>query len=188
MRRDSASPPHIGHVRSGINFDILHRWLTHSGYDVTFIRNVTDIDDKILQNALKEKMPWWALALKYERAFTQAYKELNVLPPTYEPRATGHITQMVELIEKLISRGKAYAPGNGDVYLDVHSLDEYLTISKQKLADLLVSPDGDQSIKKNPQDFALWKSAKPGEPSWPTPWGQDDRVGILNAQRWHTLI
>jgi cysteinyl-tRNA synthetase len=165
------APPHIGHVRSGINFDILRRWLTHSGYQVTFIRNVTDIDDKILQNAIKEEMPWWALALKYERVFTQAYKELNVLPPTYEPRATGHITQMIELIEKLISRGKAYAPGNGDVYLDVRSLDEYLIISKQKLDDLLISPDGDQSFKKNPQDFALWKGAKSGEPSWPTPWG-----------------
>ena len=165
------APPHIGHVRSGINFDILRRWLTHSGFNVTFIRNVTDIDDKILQNALKEEMPWWALALKYERAFTHAYKELNVLPPTYEPRATGHITQMIELIEKLITLGKAYAPGNGDVYLDVRSLAEYLTISKQKLDDLLISPDGDQSFKKNPQDFALWKSAKAGEPSWPTPWG-----------------
>ena len=165
------APPHIGHVRSGINFDILRRWLTHSGYQVTFIRNVTDIDDKILNNAIKEEMPWWALALKYERVFTQAYKELNVLPPTYEPRATGHITQMIELIEKLISRGKAYAPGNGDVYLDVRSLDEYLIISKQKLDDLLISPDGDQSFKKNPQDFALWKGAKSGEPSWPTPWG-----------------
>ena len=127
------APPHIGHVRSGINFDILRRWLTHSGYQVTFIRNVTDIDDKILNNAIKEEMPWWALALKYERVFTQAYKELNVLPPTYEPRATGHITQMIELIEKLISRGKAYAPGNGDVYLDVRSLDEYLIISKQNV-------------------------------------------------------
>ena len=162
------APPHIGHVRSGINFDILRRWLMHSGYQVTFIRNVTDIDDKILQNATKEEMPWWALALKYERVFTQAYKELNVLPPTYEPRATGHITQMIELIEKLISLDKAYAPGNGDVYLDVRSLDEYLIISKQKLDDLLISPDGDQSFKKNPQDFALWKGAKSGEPSWPT--------------------
>lgn len=165
------APPHIGHIRSGINFDILRRWLITSGYDVTFIRNVTDIDDKILHNAIHEEMPWWALAQKYERVFTAAYAELNVLPPTYEPRATGHITQMIELITRLIERGKAYAVANGDVYLDVRSLDSYLTLSGQKLDDLQSSADGEESIKKNPQDFALWKSAKPGEPSWPTPWG-----------------
>ena len=165
------APPHIGHIRSGINFDILRRWLITSGYDVTFIRNVTDIDDKILHNAIHEEMPWWALAQKYERVFTAAYAELNVLPPTYEPRATGHITQMIELITRLIERGKAYAVANGDVYLDVRSLDSYLALSGQKLDDLQSSADGEESIKKNPQDFALWKSAKPGEPSWPTPWG-----------------
>lgn len=165
------APPHIGHIRSGINFDILRRWLIASGYDVTFIRNVTDIDDKILHNAIHEEMPWWALAQKYERVFTAAYAELNVMPPTYEPRATGHITQMIELISRLIERGKAYAVSNGDVYLDVRSLDTYLTLSGQKLDDLQSSADGEESVKKNPQDFALWKSAKPGEPSWPTPWG-----------------
>ena len=86
------APPHIGHVRSGVNFDILRRWLTKSGYNVTFIRNVTDIDDKILHKAVHEKMPWWAVAMKYERAFADAYAALNVMPPTYEPRATGHVT------------------------------------------------------------------------------------------------
>lgn len=168
------APPHIGHIRSGINFDILRRWLITSGYEVTFIRNVTDIDDKILHNAIHEQMPWWALAQKYERVFTAAYAELNVMPPTYEPRATGHITQMIELISLLIERGKAYVVANGsasDVYLDVRSLDTYLTLSGQKLDDLQSAPDGEESIKRNPQDFALWKGAKPGEPSWPTPWG-----------------
>lgn len=165
------APPHIGHIRSGINFDILRRWLIARGYEVTFIRNVTDIDDKILHNAIHEEMPWWALAQKYERVFTAAYAELNVMPPTYEPRATGHITQMIELILLLIERGKAYPVANGDVYLDVRALDSYLTLSGQKLDDLLSSADGEESIKRNPQDFALWKSAKPGEPSWPTPWG-----------------
>ena len=165
------APPHIGHIRSGINFDILRRWLIASGYEVTFIRNVTDIDDKILHNAINEQIPWWALAQKYERVFTTAYAELNVMPPTYEPRATGHITQMVELISLLIKRGKAYALSNGDVYLDVRSLESYLTLSGQKLDDLQSTADGEESLKKNPQDFALWKSAKPGEPSWPTPWG-----------------
>lgn len=165
------SHPHIGHVRSAINFDILRRWLTWLGYDVTFIRNVTDIDDKILHKAVHEKMQWWALAMKYERIFTQAFASLNVLPPTYEPRATGHITQMVELMQILIDKGAAYAPGNGDVYLEVRKLKRYLTLSGQKLDDLQPAADADQEFKRDPRDFALWKGAKVGEPSWPTPWG-----------------
>ncbi|MFZ9205736.1 MAG: class I tRNA ligase family protein, partial [Candidatus Nanopelagicaceae bacterium] len=163
--------PHVGHVRSGINFDILRRWLIASGYKVTFIRNVTDIDDKIIHNAGHEDMPWWALAMKYERSFSDAYRALNVMAPTYEPRATGHITQMIELIEKLIANGSAYAPGNGDVYLEVRKLKSYLTLSNQKLDDLLVAKDGEEKLKRDPRDFALWKGAKEGEPYWPTPWG-----------------
>ena len=165
------APPHIGHVRSGVNFDILRRWLTKSGYNVTFIRNVTDIDDKILHKAVHEKAPWWAVAMKYERAFSDAYAALNVQPPTYEPRATGHITQMIELMSVLIERGAAYAPGNGDVYLEVRKLDSYLTLSRQKVDDLLSAADADETYKKDPRDFALWKAAKPGDPAWPTPWG-----------------
>ena len=165
------APPHIGHVRSGVNFDILRRWLTKSGYNVTFIRNVTDIDDKILHKAVHEKAPWWAVAMKYERAFADAYAALNVAPPTYEPRATGHVTQMIELMQKLIERGAAYAPGNGDVYLEVRKLSSYLTLSRQKLDDLQPAADADETYKKDPRDFALWKAAKPGDPSWPTPWG-----------------
>ena len=163
--------PHIGHIRSGVNFDILRRWLIASGNSVTFVRNVTDIDDKILQKAIVEKTPWWAVAMKYERAFSDAYVALNVLPPTYEPRATGHITQMIELMEILISNGSAYAPGNGDVYLEVRKLKRYLTLSNQKLDDLLPADDAAETYKRDPRDFALWKAAKPGEPSWPTPWG-----------------
>jgi len=165
------APPHIGHVRSGVNFDILRRWLTKSGYNVTFIRNVTDIDDKILHKAVHEEAPWWAVAMKYERAFTDAYAALNVLPPTYEPRATGHVTQMIELMQRLIEKGAAYAPGNGDVYLEVRKLSSYLTLSRQKLDDLQPAADADETYKKDPRDFALWKAAKPGDPSWPTPWG-----------------
>jgi cysteinyl-tRNA synthetase len=172
------APPHIGHIRSGVNFDILRRWLITSGYKVTFIRNVTDIDDKIIHKAGHEEIPWWQVAAKYERAFTDAYNKLNVLPPTYEPRATGHITQMMELIEKLIENGSAYAPGNGDVYLEVKKVKDYLSLSNQKLDDLLVADDADLKFKKDPKDFALWKAAKKGEPSWPTPWG-DGRPG------WH---
>jgi cysteinyl-tRNA synthetase len=172
------APPHIGHIRSGVNFDILRRWLIASGYEVIFVRNVTDIDDKILHKAVHEEIPWWAVAMKYERAFTDAYNALNVLPPTYEPRATGHITQMVQLMEKLINNGSAYAPGNGDVYLEVRKLKEYLTLSNQKLDDLQSADDADLTYKKDPRDFALWKAAKAGDPSWPTPWG-DGRPG------WH---
>ena len=172
------APPHIGHIRSGVNFDILRRWLTAIGYDVTFVRNVTDIDDKILHKAVHEEIPWWAVAMKYERAFSDAYAALNVAPPTYEPRATGHITQMIQLMEKLIANGSAYAPGNGDVYLEVRKLKSYLTLSNQKLDDLLSADDADLTFKRDPRDFALWKAAKPGDPSWPTPWG-DGRPG------WH---
>ena len=163
--------PHVGHIRSGVNFDILRRWLMKSGYQVTFIRNVTDIDDKILHKAVHEKSPWWEVAMKYERAFTDAYRALNVLVPTYEPRATGHITQMIELMSTLIDNGSAYAPGNGDVYLEVRKLKRYLTLSNQKLDDLQPAGDADERNKRDPRDFALWKGAKPGEPSWPTPWG-----------------
>jgi cysteinyl-tRNA synthetase len=172
------APPHIGHIRSGVNFDILRRWLTAIGYDVTFVRNVTDIDDKILHKAVHEEIPWWAVAMKYERAFSDAYAALNVLSPTYEPRATGHITQMIQLMEALIANGSAYAPGNGDVYLEVRKLKSYLTLSNQKLDDLQSAEDADLTYKKDPRDFALWKAAKPGDPSWPTPWG-DGRPG------WH---
>ena len=172
------APPHIGHIRSGVNFDILRRWLTSTGYDVTFVRNVTDIDDKILHKAVHEKIEWWAVAMKYERAFSDAYAALNVLPPTYEPRATGHITQMIQLMETLIANGSAYAPGNGDVYLEVRKLKSYLTLSNQKLDDLQSAEDADLTFKKDPRDFALWKAAKAGDPSWPTPWG-DGRPG------WH---
>jgi cysteinyl-tRNA synthetase len=163
--------PHVGHIRSGVNFDILRRWLMASGFNVTFIRNVTDIDDKILHKAVHEEIPWWAVAMKYERAFADAYQALNVLSPTYEPRATGHITQMIELMETLIKNGSAYAPGNGDVYLEVRKLKSYLTLSNQKLDDLLPAGDADETYKKDPRDFALWKAAKPGDPSWQTPWG-----------------
>ena len=172
------APPHVGHIRSGVNFDILRRWLIASGYKVTFIRNVTDIDDKIIHNAGHEEITWWQVAAKYERAFTDAYNRLNVMPPTYEPRATGHITQMIQLIEKLIENGSAYAPGNGDVYLEVKKVKNYLSLSNQKLEDLLVADDADLKFKKDPKDFTLWKAAKKDEPSWPTPWG-DGRPG------WH---
>ena len=164
--------PHVGHIRSGVAFDVLARWLRFSGYEVTLVRNVTDIDDKILAKAETENRPWWAVATHYEREFQNAYAILGCTPPAAEPRATGHITQMITLMQQLIERGHAYA-ADGDVYFDVRSFAEYGNLSGQRIDDLLPAGDtaGD-TRKKDPRDFALWKSAKPGEPSWPTPWGE----------------
>jgi len=142
-----------------------------AGYDVTLVRNVTDIDDKILAKESVENRPWWAVAAHYEREFQKAYEILGCTPPTVEPRATGHITQMIELMQTLIERGHAYA-ADGDVYFDVRSFADYGKLSGQKIDDLLPAGDSEgESRKKDSRDFALWKSVKPGEPSWPTPWG-----------------
>ena len=163
--------PHIGHLRSALIFDVLSRWLRAQGLDVVLCRNVTDIDDKILHTAVHEGRPWWAVAAHYEREFTWAYTALGMAPPTVEPRATGHITQMVTLIERLIERGHAYASA-GDVYFDVRSLPEYGSLSGMRVDDVAPAADSDHlDRKRDPRDFALWKSALPGDPSWPTPWG-----------------
>ncbi len=164
------SPPHIGHIRSGIDFDVLRRWLAYRGYHVTFIRNVTDIDDKILAGAASEGVPFWNLALRNERAFTWAYDALGCLPATGEPRATGHVPEMIELMQRLIDAGHAYAAG-GDVYFDVASYPDYGSLSGQKIDEMLPAADSTTEHKRDPRDFALWKGAKPGEPTWPTPWG-----------------
>jgi cysteinyl-tRNA synthetase len=161
--------PHIGHVRSGVAFDVLRRWLTARGYDVAFIRNVTDIDDKIINKAAAAHRPWWEWAATHERAFTAAYEALGVLPPSAEPRATGHITQMTELIARLIDTGHAYT-GGGDVYFDVLSYPAYGQLSGHKIADVHQG-EGVATGKRDQRDFTLWKGAKPGEPHWPTPWG-----------------
>jgi cysteinyl-tRNA synthetase len=168
------APPHIGHVRSGVNFDILRRWLQYRGYQVTFVRNVTDIDDKILTKSAESGRDWWAWAYANELSFDAAYDALGCLPPTYEPRATGHVPEMIELMRRLIERGHAYA-SDGDVFFDVTSFPEYGTLSGQRVDEML--PAGDsagEARKRDPRDFALWKGHKPGEPataSWPTPWG-----------------
>ncbi|WP_299576418.1 cysteine--tRNA ligase [uncultured Williamsia sp.] len=161
--------PHIGHVRSGIAFDILRRWLAHSGLDVRFVRNVTDIDDKILTKAADAGRPWWEWAATHEREFASAYDALGVLPPSAEPRATGFITQMVTYIERLIDRGHAYA-ADGNVYFDVRSLPGYGALSGHRLDDVHQGESAGTG-KRDDRDFTLWKAAKPGEPSWPTPWG-----------------
>jgi cysteinyl-tRNA synthetase len=161
--------PHIGHVRSGLNYDVLRRWLTRSGYDVTLVRNVTDIDDKILRKAAAAGRPWWEWAATHERAFAAAYEALGCLPPSIEPRATGHVTQMVELIGRLIDGGHAYVSG-GDVYFAVRTFPDYGKLSGQRVDDV-AQGEGESRTKRDPLDFTLWKAAKPGEPSWPTPWG-----------------
>nr|WP_275434323.1 cysteine--tRNA ligase [Corynebacterium kefirresidentii] len=173
--------PHIGHLRSGVAFDILRRWLLAQGYDVALVRNVTDIDDKILTKAAENNRPWWEWVSTYEREFTKAYNTLGVLPPSVEPRATGFVTQMVDYMQRLIDAGFAY-PAEGSVYFDVAAWtkaegSDYGSLSGNKVEEM-EQGEGEDSAKRGAQDFALWKAAKPGEPRWPTPWG-DGRPG------WH---
>ena len=171
------SAPHLGHMRSRVNFDVLRRWLEFTGNDVTLVVNVTDIDDKILAKAAEAGRPWWAHAYLFEAAFREAFEALGVRPPSYEPRATGHIPEMIELIGALIERGHAYpaADGCGDVYFDVQSWSDYGELTGQRVADMTPAEDADPRGKRDPRDFALWKAYKPGEPgtaSWPSPWGR----------------
>ncbi len=161
--------PHIGHVRGALNYDVLRRWLVHSGLDVLMVRNVTDIDDKILTKAAEAGRPWWEWAATHERAFEDAYAALGCLPPSVTPRATGHITQMIELIQRLIDSGHAYA-AEGNVYFSVATFDSYGILSGQRLEEVQQGETQAEG-KRDPRDFTLWKASKPGEPSWPTPWG-----------------
>lgn len=165
------APPHVGHIRSGVSFDVLVRWLIASGYEVTLVRNVTDIDDKILAKAAAAERPWWAVAAENERAFADAYRVLGCLPPAIEPRATGHVPAMIELIQQLVAGGHAYAAA-GDVYFDTASFPDYGQLSGQKLADMQPAGDADpHARKRDPRDFALWKGLADDGPGWATPWG-----------------
>jgi cysteinyl-tRNA synthetase len=172
------SSPHIGHVRSALVYDLWRRWLGYRGFDVTLVRNVTDIDDKILANASANDSgeQWWALAYRYELEFTDGYRRLGILPPTYEPRATASVTEMQNLISRLIERGHAYAAsdGSGDVYFDTASWPSYGELTRQKAEDMVAALDADPRGKRDPRDFALWKGHKPSEPvssAWESPWG-----------------
>ncbi|WP_138444070.1 cysteine--tRNA ligase [Sinomonas susongensis] len=185
--------PHVGHVRSAIVFDQLTRWLAYRGFETTVVRNVTDIDDKILakseasfepgfvpEGTYRPREQWFALAYRYEQEFEAAYETLGVQRPTYEPRATGHMTEMHELIARLIERGHAYPAqdGSGDVYFDVRSWPEYGALTHQSIDDMQAATDVEAQFKdrkRDPRDFALWKGHKAGEPetaSWPSPWGR----------------
>ena len=178
--------PHLGHIRSALVFDQLSRWMCYRGLKVTTVRNVTDIDDKILAKSADSMEPgfegefpneqWWALAYRFEKVFAQAYAALGIDPPTYEPRATGHIPEMFALIQRLIDRGHAYPAldDSGDVYFDVHSWGKYGALTNQSVEDMQDSVDADPRGKRDPRDFALWKGYKEGEPltaSWESPWG-----------------
>ncbi len=177
------SSPHIGHLRSALVYDQLRRWLTYRGNDVTFIRNVTDIDDKILANAEGTTEQWWALAYRYELEFTAGYQRLGILAPSYEPRATASIRNMLDLIDRLVAAGNAYpaADGTGDVYFDTRSWPGYGELTRQSPDNMEAATDADPRGKRDPRDFALWKGHKAGEPdsaTWASPWG-DGRPG------WH---
>lgn len=171
------SSPHLGHLRKEVVFDVLRRWLEASGLQVNIVANVTDIDDKILAKSAEAGVEWFAHAYGFERELHAAYAALGCIPPTYEPRATGHITEMVELITELIERGHAYpaSDDSGDVYFDVASWPSYGELSNQRVADMVPAEDADPRGKRDPRDFALWKGYKPSEPataSWPSPWGR----------------
>ncbi|MFT8394857.1 cysteine--tRNA ligase [Propionibacterium sp.] len=171
------SSPHLGHIRKEVVFDVLRRWFTASGYQVKVVANITDINEKIWQKAEEAGLEWYELAYQVELELHRAYAALGCLAPSYEPRATGHITEMIELVEKLIERGHAYAAADdsGDVYFDVRSWPEYGQLSNQHIEEMVAAEDADPRGKHDPRDFALWKGSKPDEPataSWPSPWGR----------------
>ena len=175
-------PPHLGHGRATLVYDILRRYLTWSGLEVTLVSNITDIDDKIIDRANREGRPWQDITHKCETVWFDAMSRLNVERPTLVPHATEYVQQMVGMIAELVDRGRAYATADG-VYLSVTSVDDYGLLAHQSLDDML-SGGGDREVfgaenKNHPADFALWKFSKPGEPSWPSPWG-DGRPG------WHS--
>jgi cysteinyl-tRNA synthetase len=166
--------PHVGHLRSALVYDILRRWLEATGNKVTLVRNVTDIDDKVLENAKANNEDWWALAYHFEQEFNAAYRKIGIQSPTYEPRATGAIPEMLEIIDRLIERGYAYATEDGSVYFESAKWQKYGELTNQKLADMEASESGETG-KRNAHDFALWKAAKAGEPAsagWDSKFGR----------------
>jgi cysteinyl-tRNA synthetase len=164
--------PHLGHGRAAVAFDVIRRYLEWRGFEVTYVQNVTDVEDKIIAAAAEQGIPADELAIRYTEIFRAAYAGLGVLPPTLEPRATAHIPQMIAMIEQLIERGHAY-PAGGDVYFAVRSFDGYGALSGRDIDELRSGSRVDPGEQKHdPLDFALWKAAKPGEPHWASPWGE----------------
>ena len=164
--------PHIGHARSAYMFDVLRRYLEYRGYAVTFVRNVTDVDDKIIQKANDAKTSSEAVADEYLKSYHDVLATLAIEPPTHEPKATQHIDEMVNLISQLVLKGAAYETKSGDVYFAVRKFEPYGKLSNRTLDELQAGARVEPSEeKRDPLDFALWKTAKPGEPSWKSPWG-----------------
>ena len=183
--------PHVGHLRSALVYDQLRRWLTVRGNQVTLVRNVTDIDDKVLDNAKLTGEQWWALAYRFEIEFNRAYSALGILAPTYEPRATAAIPEMIEIIQRLIANGYAYVAddGSANVYFAASKWANYGELTNQRIADMAPAEDAveasDARGKREPQDFALWKAHKQGEPesaAWQTPFGDNQGKG---RPGWH---
>ena len=168
--------PHVGHLRSALVYDILRRWLTAKGLRVTMVRNVTDIDDKVLEKAAESGEAWWALAYRFEQEFNAAYRALGIDAPSYEPRATGHIPEQIALIERLIAAGYAYQAedGSADVYFAASKWAAYGELTNQRIDDMVDDSEVALRGKRDARDFTLWKAAKPGEPEtavWQTPFG-----------------
>ncbi len=162
---------HIGHARAASVFDTIYRYLLDRGYEVNYVRNFTDIDDKIINRAREENIPWRELTLKYIDAFYNDMDRLNIARPTLEPKATEHLQDMIGMISRLVDRGNAYESG-GDVYYAVKTFDAYGALSGKNTDDLIAGARVEvDERKRDPLDFALWKSAKPDEPFWESPWG-----------------
>jgi cysteinyl-tRNA synthetase len=162
---------HIGNARAPLFWDVAVRYLKSRGYDVTYVQNITDVEDKIIGKANEEGVSWEEVVHRYTDSFHERLQMLGVGLPDIEPRATEHIPEMISLIGELIEKGHAYAPGNGDVYYAVESFPDYGRLSRQRLEEMRASEKGQTGFKKSPLDFALWKASKPGEPSWESPWG-----------------
>lgn len=168
---------HIGHARSLVVFDTIYRFLKEEGYDVTFVRNFTDIDDKIINRAREEGVEWREISEKYIETFYQDTEPLKILRPDVEPRATEHIEDMINMVSVLVEKGYAYPAGDG-VYFSVRSFPSYGKLSHRSPDELLQGHRVEAGEgKRDPLDFALWKLSKPGEPSWPSPWG--DRKSVV---------
>jgi cysteinyl-tRNA synthetase len=162
---------HIGNARAPLFWDVAVRYLKSRGYDVTYVQNITDVEDKIIGKANEEGVSWEEVVHRYTDSFHERLQMLGVGLPDIEPRATEHIPEMISLIGELVEKGHAYAPGNGDVYYAVESFPDYGRLSHQRLEEMRESEKGQTGFKKSPLDFALWKASKPGEPSWESPWG-----------------
>lgn len=176
---------HLGHARSMVAFDVMVRYLRSQGFDVTYVRNITDIDDKIIARASERGVSIDELTAQYIDAMNNDTHALNILPPDHEPRATGHIETIIRLIQRLLEKGNAYVSENGDVCYEVDTFPEYGKLSHKDIEGL-VSGSRVEIVKekRSPLDFVLWKKAKPGEPSWPSPWGKGGLDGTLSVQLW----